>query len=67
MRVCLDAAFGRPWHEAIARPAIRHASDADLRRAIAVAEGILAEPERLAALNLASLQLRRQSKAAVLL
>ncbi len=58
MRVCLDAAYGRPWHEVVARPAIRHASDADLARAVAVAEGVLAEPHTLSALNEESLCLR---------
>jgi hypothetical protein len=58
MRVCLDAAYGRPWHEVLPRPAIRHAAAADLARAIGVAEGVLARPETLAALNLASLRMR---------
>ncbi len=38
MRVCLDAAFGRPWNEVVAAPAIRHLALADLARAIAIAE-----------------------------
>ena len=58
MRVCLDAACGRPWHEVVARPAIRHAPDAVLARAVAVAEHLLAHPDRLVALNTASLRLR---------
>ena len=58
MRVCLDAGFGRPWHECIARPAIRHATDAELARVIAIAEGILREPGTLPALNAASLRMR---------
>ncbi len=58
MRVCLDAACGRPWHEVIARPAIRNASDAELARAVAVAEGLLARPDTLTALNAESLRLR---------
>ena len=65
MRVCLDTACGRPWHEVIARPAIRHASDAVLARAIEVAERILADPETLPALNGESLRLRgRRGRAA---
>ncbi len=59
MRVCLDAAFGRPWHEAIARPAIRHAADHDLMRAVAVAESLLAEPALLRVRNAESLRMRR--------
>ena len=58
MRVCLDASYGRPWHEVIARPAIRHASDADLARAVAIAEGMVREPWTLPGLNTASLRLR---------
>ncbi len=66
MRVCLDTAIGRPWHQAIERPAIRHASPAQLLAAIAVAEGILAAPARLPGLNAASLEMRGKSKKAVL-
>jgi len=58
MRVCLDAAIGRPWHEVVRRPAIRHLSDAQLAAAVAVAVAIVAEPARLAALNAASLRSR---------
>ena len=58
MRVCLDAAMGRPWHEVIRRPAVRHACAEDLRRAVGVAEGIVAEPESLPGLNRASLRMR---------
>ncbi len=58
MRVCLDAAYGRPWHEVVARPAIRHAADAELQRAVGVAEAILAQPETLEGLNAASLRMR---------
>ena len=58
MRVCLDAAYGRPWHEVAARPAIRYAAGAELRRAVDVAEAILAHPETLAELNAASLRMR---------
>ena len=55
MRVCLDAAIGRPWHEAVRRPAIRHLTEAQLAAAIAVAERIRAEPALLPALNRQSL------------
>ena len=58
MRVCLDAAYGRPWHDVVARPAIRHASDAGLARAVAIAESVLAHPHTLPALNAESLRLR---------
>jgi hypothetical protein len=58
MRVCLDAAFGRPWHEAVRRPAVRHMTETDLARAIAVAERIAAVPSLLSGLNAESLRLR---------
>ena len=58
MRVCLDASFGRPWHQVVARPAIRHAADTDLARAVAVAEAVLRDPSTLPALNAASLRMR---------
>src|SRR3712207_8896965 len=47
MRVCLDAAFGRPWHEAVRRPAVRHMTEAELARAVSVAERIAANPALL--------------------
>ena len=58
MRVCLDAAFGRPWHEAVRRPAVRHMTEAELARAVAVAERIVANPALLFELNAESLRLR---------
>ena len=58
MRVCLDAAYGRPWHEVVARPAIRNAADADLARAVAIAEDVLARPHTLPDLNAESLRIR---------
>ena len=62
MRVCLDNALRRPWHETVRRPAIRHLDLAQLQGAIAVAEGIVADPARLPALNQASLEWRRASR-----
>ena len=64
MRVCLDASFGRPWHEVVARPAIQHAADADLERAIGVAEAIMRDPATLPALNAASLRMRGKARPA---
>ena len=58
MRVCLDAAMGRPWHEAIRRPAVRHMTDMQLARAIAVAEQVAADPAALPGLNRDSLRWR---------
>ena len=58
MRVCLDAAIGRPWHEAVRRPAIRHLTEAQLAAAVAVAERIRAEPGLLPGLNRQSLRWR---------
>lgn len=62
MRVCLDNALGRPWHEAVRRPAIRHLEPDQLRAAIRIAEGIAADPATLPALNAASLAWRRTSR-----
>ena len=64
MRVCLDAALGSPWTAAVERPAVRTASDAQLRAAVAVAEAIAADPASLPALNEASLSGRRAARAA---
>lgn len=58
MRVCLDAATGRPWHEAIRRPAIRHMTDAQLDLVVAVAEQVAESPSMLPGLNRQSLHLR---------
>ncbi len=59
MRVCLDHAAGGRWDAAFRRPAIRHMPDADLARAVAVAELVVAAPDRLPGLNAQSLQWRR--------
>jgi hypothetical protein len=67
MRVCLDTAFGVPWHSFIKRPASRHMTDDQLRMAVAVAEQIVAKPVLLFDLNRQSIEgrklLRRQIKA----
>ncbi len=62
MRVCLDHAIGQPWHERVRRPAIRHLSDEELQRAVAVAERIAANPDVLPGLNEQSLAWRRASR-----
>ena len=62
MRVCLDYAIGQPWHEQVRRPAIRHLSDEELRRAVAVAERVAANPAVLPGLNERSLAWRRASR-----
>ncbi len=62
MRVCLDAALGSPWNATVERPAIRTMTEAQLAAAVAVAEGILAEPDRLAELNSRSLAGRRSAR-----
>ena len=65
MRVCLDAALGARWDTVVARPAIRHLSEAQLGRAVAHAEAIAAEPRLLAPLNQASLRLRGRNRGAL--
>ncbi len=62
MRVCLDHAIGQPWHERVARPAIRHLTDEQLHAAIAIAERIAADPLALDALNTQSIAWRRASR-----
>jgi len=62
MRVCLDAAIGRPWHEAVRRPAIRNLELHQLQAAVVVAEGIAADPGTLPLLNDASLAWRRAAR-----
>ena len=65
MRVCLDDVLGAPWTDSIGRPAIRCMSEAQLAAAVAVAEGVAADPERLRPLNEASLRGRRSARAAL--
>ncbi|HEY0205671.1 MAG TPA: hypothetical protein VGC15_16120 [Acetobacteraceae bacterium] len=62
MRVCLDNALGRPWHEVVRRPAIRWLELHQLRAAVEVAEGIAADPRTLPELNDASLAWRRAAR-----
>ncbi len=63
MRVCLDHVLGAPWTAVVGRPAIRHMSERQLAEAIATAEDIVAEPDRLPLLNRASLTGRRAARA----
>jgi hypothetical protein len=63
MRVCLDTALGAPWHTIVKRPAIRHLSDDELAVAIAVAEGLMHEPETLNGLNQQSIRWRKKTRA----
>ena len=57
-RILLDNAMGAAWRTRIAAPAWRHASDADLARAIALGERALAGELDLAQLNRNSLRWR---------
>ena len=58
MRVCLDTAMGRRWDEVVRRPAVRHLSEAELARAVEVAEAVVRDPGRLPGLNAQSLRMR---------
>ena len=59
MRIALDHAVGGRWTDAVARPAYRHLTEAQLRRAIGAAERMLAGgPEAARELNRASLDAR---------
>ena len=62
MRVCLDTVFGAPWRATVKAPAIRHMTDAQLAAAVRIAEGVAAEPQRLGALNSASIAGRRAAR-----
>ena len=59
MRVFLDHAMQGRWDRTVRRPAIRHMPDADLHRAIELAEAVVAAPHRLPELNAQSLVWRR--------
>lgn len=63
MRVCLDTAFGAPWTATVRAPAVRHMTDAQLAAAVAVAEGVEAQPDTLPLLNRASIDGRRTVRA----
>lgn len=63
MRICLDAVLGAPWTAAVARPALRHMTDAQLAAAVAVAEAVAAKPDTLPALDAGSLDGRRAARA----
>jgi len=58
MRVCLDDAIGVRWDTVVQRPAVRRLTDAQLARAVATAERIVADPALLGPLNHASLRMR---------
>ena len=57
-RVILDAVYGRPWRKVIPAPAVRNMDEAALRRALAIAEAVLAGEADLHALDARSLALR---------
>ncbi|ABC63679.1 hypothetical protein [Erythrobacter litoralis] len=63
-RILLDHSVGGPWRETIAAPAYRHASDAQLQRAIALGEAALADEADLSALNRQSLAWRSKLRRA---
>lgn len=57
-RAILDAVYGRPWREVLQAPAWRNMDERALRRAVALAEAVLAGEADLHALNRASLTAR---------
>ncbi len=61
-RILLDAACGRPWREAVKPPAWRTMPAADLARAVALGEDVLAGRADLDALNRRSLTLRGKER-----
>ena len=62
MRVCLDTALGAPWTATVRAPAVRHMTDAQLAAAVGIAEGMVARPGGLPALNKASIEGRRAAR-----
>jgi hypothetical protein len=63
MRVFLDHAMSGRWDATVCRPAIRHMDRADLARAVALAEAVVAAPARLPGLNQQSLAWRQRRAA----
>ena len=57
-RILLDNTFGRPWREIVQPPAWRETPPADLARAVALGEAVLAGEADLGELNRRSLALR---------
>ena len=64
MRVCLDVSLAAAWPSVVRAPAYRHLTDAQLAAAVAIAEGVLAEPGTLPELNRRSRAMRRVWRAA---
>ena len=64
-RVILDAVCGAPWRRVVAAPAWRNLSPERLRAAVGLADAVLAGEADLAALNAASLRLRRVDRSGV--
>ncbi len=54
--------MGRRWDEVVRRPAIRHLTDAELARAVAVAESVVWDPARLPGMNAQSLRMRGRDR-----
>ncbi|MFC5365466.1 hypothetical protein [Salinirubrum litoreum] len=58
-RIVLDTLFGDVWYDHVAdRPAVESLTADQLRAAIAIAESMLDDPDRVAELNRASLRYR---------
>ena len=57
-RILLDNAVGAKWRDEIAAPAYRHATDAQLGRALALGHAVVAGTQDLSALNRNSLEWR---------
>ncbi len=57
-RILLDNAVGARWRDRIAAPAYRHATDAQLQRALELGRAVVAGAQDLATLNRRSLEWR---------
>jgi len=61
-RIAYDAAVGTRWDAVVARPFVRHATDAQLDAAVRAAERMLDDPDEAVRLNRASLRVRTATR-----
>ena len=62
MRVCLGESIGGPWHLTVRKPALRHLTDEQLKKAVTIAEQIIATPSLLFVLNSRSIEGRKAKR-----
>jgi len=57
-RIILDNVFGKPWYEAIAKPAYKNMTEAQMKEAIAIGQAFLDNPRACHDANRRSLEYR---------